>query len=453
LSSLDIVHYKEEMAYGSIHDPMSFPNEINHIQEKRQTKIYSQLKIMAALGCAFVVGFLLFSGDRSASKPSQSGKFEFNKDHVEVIEKIETSSPVFVTKKISTPPHSYTDKGSLKSVKDWSVSVTNEYSYKNLAMFPYSFLKDSLLMEPYRESTVTVDGISSTCSNTWILQGQGQLSTVTYGGQIDSSNSFVAMPLKTGQYLLSISSSCDAESTLEWKSKVMVKYVRRELRSLNDHDREEFLDAFRTLWDVNTLDGQKKYGPAYKSLYYFATIHNDAGSYAQCDNFHKNSGFINNHIFLGAFLEQSLQLVNPRTALHYWEYSIDFSSKNLYAHTMNMLDGGSWTDIMTSKYFGKSDPFTGEIIDGRWNSTKMPRATKDFFHQQGVDFETSFFPLEYLDGQLIHTTSPYGLLRAPWNFHPGEYTVRYNNPSRCYIYLFCVFIILQYNTVPTVAFY
>ena len=37
---------------------------------------------------------------------------------------------------------------------------------------------------------------------------------------------------------------------------VWVKYVRRELQSLTDDDREEFLDALHTLWEVNTVDGK-----------------------------------------------------------------------------------------------------------------------------------------------------------------------------------------------------
>lgn len=90
---------------------------------------------------------------------------------------------------------------------------------------------------------------------------------------------------------------------------------------------------------MSTEEGIVKYGPTYKSLYYFAAIHNDGGANPICDEFHRNSGFLTNHVFLGAFLEQSLQLVNPRTCLHYWEYVQSFSSGDFQNHSeLNQID-------------------------------------------------------------------------------------------------------------------
>eukprot|EP01034_Spumella_vulgaris_P043669 gene43669-54251_t len=51
---------------------------------------------------------------------------------------------------------------------------------------------------------------------------------------------------------MTISSDCGAH-THKWKQEVVVKYVRRELSTLTDSDREEFLDAMKTLWDVDTV--------------------------------------------------------------------------------------------------------------------------------------------------------------------------------------------------------
>ena len=58
----------------------------------------------------------------------------------------------------------------------------------------------------------------------------------------------------------------------------------------------DFLDAYRTLWDVSTKDGIGKFGKLYKSVAYFATVHNDAGANSICDEFHAGTGFLNNHI-------------------------------------------------------------------------------------------------------------------------------------------------------------
>jgi hypothetical protein len=73
-------------------------------------------------------------------------------------------------------------------------------------------------------------------------------------------------------------------------------------------------------------------------------VHNDAGGNPICDEYHGNAGFINNHIFLGAYLEQSLHLVNPRVALHYMEYPKYFSSDAFYDHFLNHINDGGNTE-------------------------------------------------------------------------------------------------------------
>jgi hypothetical protein len=206
---------------------------------------------------------------------------------------------------------------------DLSIATSNIYGDTNTGIdtFAYPFLQNALLLEPYRENTVTITNPLSECQYYWQLSGP-------YSSDFDQagdseSNHFTITPTKTGQYTLIIEEICDSDAiaSRSFTSDVVVKYVRRELSSLNDDDREEFLDAFHTLWTTSTVDGQELYGDAYKSLYYFASLHNDAGANAQCDEFHGGYGFINNHIYLSAYLEQSLQLVNPRVALHYMEYT------------------------------------------------------------------------------------------------------------------------------------
>lgn len=56
------------------------------------------------------------------------------------------------------------------------------------------------------------------------------------------------------------------------------------------------------------------------------------------------------------------------------------------------MDGGKWTQILTSKFFGANDPLTGEIIDGRWKSQTIPYVTKEFLILEGIDPMHTFFP-------------------------------------------------------------
>lgn len=86
-------------------------------------------------------------------------------------------------------------------------------------------------MEPWRDSTVTINGISSECTNSWKLTGKDALSEEVFSGDIDDNNSFIAVPQKTGFYKLHIYSKCGSE-THKYEQDVAVKYVRRELFTL-----------------------------------------------------------------------------------------------------------------------------------------------------------------------------------------------------------------------------
>jgi hypothetical protein len=198
-------------------------------------------------------------------------------------------------------------------------------------------------------------------------------------------------------------------------------------------DREEFLDAYRTLWDVSTSEGVTLYGDRYKSLMYLAMVHNDAGANQICDEFHAGSGFLNNHVLLGSYLEQSLRLVNPRVSLHYMEYTKYFTSDDFSNHINNQMDGGNWTTILSDKWFGSNDPESGIILDSRWAKSEIPYVDADFLEREMLPVTTTFFPDEeerWLEKTGPHIMSPYGLLRAPWNYNPSPYTTRYNNINR-----------------------
>ena len=317
--------------------------------------------------------------------------------------------------------------------------VTNEYSDTETKMFPYPFLTDAILMEPYRDSTVTMQGFTSGCNLEYTLTGVTDPKIVlTERFEQSEDGVFQIQPTKTGQYNLHIEQTCDEDRSNDqvFEQSVWVKYVRRELLSLTDEDREEFLDAFRALWEVTTRDGMDIYGKLFKSLHYLATVHNDGGGNPICDEFGVGAGFLNNHIYLSLFAEQSLRLINPRVSLHYMDYSKYFESPEFkHRHIYNQLDGGNWTEIFSAKWFGKNDPLTGVIVDSRWAYSKTPFVTSEFLNSEMIPDKATFYPLEERSWLLQtdnnpHITSPYGLLRSPWNYNPSPYTTRYNNVNR-----------------------
>jgi hypothetical protein len=98
---------------------------------------------------------------------------------------------------------------------------------------------------------------------------------------------------------------------------VWVKYVRRPLLSLPDEDREEFEDALHVLWETSTKDGQKLYGSDYKGIDFFAEIGRGLSVRSAPGPDKSVEATTTDYALLSAYLEQSLQLVNPRVALNY----------------------------------------------------------------------------------------------------------------------------------------
>eukprot|EP01035_Chromulina_nebulosa_P019380 gene19380-25248_t len=228
--------------------------------------------------------------------------------------------------------------------------------------------------------------------------------SITESGDCDDG-SFTFEPTTTGEFQLSVDEICSDVVTKSTKKTMYSKYVRREITALSEDDREEFLDAFSTLWKVSTIEGQELYGENYKSLYHFALVHNDAG-------------------------EQVMRLVNPKVSLHYMEYGTYFSSSDYAKHQENQLDGGAWSELFTEKYFGSNDPYTGKITTGRWADLSLPYITEDFLLAEGISPSSTFFQneeTEWLSVTGPHITNPYGLLRGPWNYSPANYTLRFMN--------------------------
>lgn len=329
------------------------------------------------------------------------------------------------------------------------IIIRNEYNdiSKDKEKLAYPFItNETYLMEPLRSHEIDVtDAIDAqgrsldlTCSvkYNFILNMTGKTETKDESEKIKGSDGlfsskFNLTPGTTGFFLLEIQQAC---SNFSFVAPVYVKYVRRELSTLTETDREEFLDALYELWATNTVDGQKKYGEQYRSLYYFATIHNDGSDNGVCDEFKGGPGFLSNYVMLGAYLEQTMRLVNPRVSLHYMEYSKYFSSDDFTkGHLTNTMDGGKWNEFMTETWFGTSSANTGRLQNGRWASVSVPSLTGQFMEDHGIEKSSTFFPdieNEWLEFQTPHIYNPYGLLRARWNFSPQPFILRFNNVNR-----------------------
>ena len=63
----------------------------------------------------------------------------------------------------------------------------------------------------------------------------------------------------------------------------------------------------------------------------------------------------------------------------------------------------------------------------------LPYMDEEFFSKHGIDRNATFFPDEeskWMEITTAHVSSPYGLLRSPWNYSPSTFVMRFNNPNR-----------------------
>ena len=160
----------------------------------------------------------------------------------------------------------------------------------------------------------------------------------------------------------------------------LCKYVRREVRSLSADDRERFLRAVAAVYATPTVEGQRLYGKDFRNgMSWFARWH--LGSASAMNPWHGGPSFFPSHAMLTRYFERALQSVEPSTAAHYWDWSVDAS-----------LDDWSASDIWTADFFGPvGRGGDSPVVHGRWANVTSPQ------------------------GLLGTTTNSYGILNEPYN--------------------------------------
>ena len=190
-----------------------------------------------------------------------------------------------------------------------------------------------------------------------------------------------------------------------------VKYVRREIRTLTDEDREVFFDALYKIYSVDASTGAKDYGDKFHTAEYFLWKHLTGAGTADCDHWHDGAGLVNNHVALTLEVEQALQAIDPTIAMPYWEYGMD---NYLYKDWMS-------SPIFNADWFGEANPLNelhGINDGGRWSNLAMPDGA----------------PYQEWDMQATGTINPfvnaYGHMRSPWNNNPSQLLGRHNTTYR-----------------------
>lgn len=250
-----------------------------------------------------------------------------------------------------------------------------------------------MIVEPYRITTLSALGGSNSSSYDWIITSKNN-SGQEYGNPIHFQFKEI------GEQVVTVS-EFPSDQNLEPRSMstvVVCKYVRRELRSLTDRDREACLSAIMTLQRVSTQVGQMIYGETYYSKDYFNRIHQFYGGGFDCDHWHQGAGFVTSHMAFNLMYERALQSVNPIIAIPYWDFTLEST----------FYEAENWRDspIFSDDWFGEASPENGLhiVTNGRWGFNAAMTRAENFT-----------------------TTNSYGLLRSPWNHDPTPFMTRHDH--------------------------
>jgi len=207
-----------------------------------------------------------------------------------------------------------------------------------------------------------------------------------------------------GWYAYDITCTLDNGAEVTDKVNIGVYYIRRELRALHNNDRNQFVQAFLTMYNTPTEEGIKLYGKHYKSLAHFQAMHLRAAGGIHVDHIHDGMGVLTQHAAMTSEFELAMQSVNPRLSVPFWDFTLDWA----ILHARNLTSAHEAYHIFTDSVlfsegmFGRTDTKRHTVTEGRMAQVMLK-----------VDYNLTI-------------RSPYGYMRAPWNLNPSHHVTRYH---------------------------
>jgi len=132
----------------------------------------------------------------------------------------------------------------------------------------HPFVGDKYVVEPHKFvrflPVVGGTGSSSVNSYRWEIEGANgaEVSMIAFGEEVEVSFSEPGELYKVKV----VAHNEQGQEVDRFESKVVSAYVKRELRRMNEHDRETFLDAAAVLWRTPTVEGRALFGAQYTGM-------------------------------------------------------------------------------------------------------------------------------------------------------------------------------------------
>ena len=275
----------------------------------------------------------------------------------------------------------------------FQITNTGEYdSSLDIDLLPWD-----LVVEPYREHILSVPSEYDRSKEfTWrvgenVFQGPSIQVLMKHAGKV---------------HQCSVTEVDKEGNSITRNFTLAVKYVRRDITTLKKADYEAFNNAMKIVYDYENAEVYKqKYGDGYKSILYFAKKHLNAAGTSDCDHYHDGSGFGTNHIALTLEFEKSLQSIDPKLSMPYWEYGRDA--------VLMQADWASSPIVTALGGISASSHDGSHKIEGssEWAGLEVPVSTQTTWNIQE-------------EGILNPLTNAYGQLRAPWNENPSAKVAR-----------------------------
>ncbi|CAN0021262.1 unnamed protein product [Pylaiella littoralis] len=220
-----------------------------------------------------------------------------------------------------------------------SFEATNFYHVRDgKPALDYPWLRDVKLIEPHRETTLSVSSPRDGYEYIWEVRG-GDADTSDIRATASGAEAVVILSVLDDNIVTVKEVTPEGDVVRQLHEMVMVKYVRREIRTLTDEEREELLDAMYQLWAVRVDggNGEELYGEDYADIYAISRLHFLAAMNKSCDHFHDGVGFVTNHSLISKTLSSTAYSESTASSLYRIGIGLSTGSKRrTLAMAMNL---------------------------------------------------------------------------------------------------------------------
>lgn len=241
-----------------------------------------------------------------------------------------------------------------------ALSVSNEYPplHDSVKMYGWEYI-----VEPYRDTTLAISTSESSSKYSWVIYLEEDPKVrpeISHNGQSE----VVVMFTKAGRfYNVEIEETTESGEQKMYKYQVICKYVRREIRTLSDTDREKYFYTLKQFHSLTMDEGKALYGDTFYNAKDLTIRHLATTS---CGSpWHGGANFVSTHFAFVLRMEQVLQLIEPSVTTPYWNYILDAEE----------YGAGEWykSEVWSEDYFGAFNA-DGQL-EGKWTTLPIGRVT------------------------------------------------------------------------------